>query len=263
LHGQAIDAWLKGKLGEPQALRSRSISFSVLGLALSALSACASLTAEPPPEVAGMHRAITGTGFFIGPQMVLTNVHVAGHCKEVTVGNIYEDGEVLANVVASDARVDLAVLSAKAPHVTPARFSTMIDTDPKQSWAIVGYPLRDVPGLEAEFDQVWIDPIDFLDNNHPLTFNGAVRPGNSGSPVLNDRGAVVGIVFARVDIEKVFEKTGVEINDVGMAIPNRIVFDFLKAHDIAYRPATSTALRSQKQLKSDAGGFVRQISCWR
>jgi S1-C subfamily serine protease len=227
------------------------------------MSACASLPVSAPPGASGLRLAATGTGFFIGRDIVLTNYHVAAGCAAVTVGNNVEGMEIAATFVAGDPAADLAVLSAAAPDVSPAQFRMTIDTDTRQRWAIVGYPEHGLPVSQAELDRVWIDPVDFLGDDPSFTFSGSVRHGNSGSPVLDDHGLVVGIVHAKLDSEKIYQKTGALLDETGIAISNREVFDFLRAHRIAFQRAAATATRSPRQLLNDAHGFVRQIACWK
>jgi serine protease Do len=214
--------------------------------------------------VGGMRPASHGTGFFIARDRLLTNFHVVRNCRAVTVGNNIEGWEVDGSVVARDEKADLAVVTAaNATGITPARFRTQVDTDTKQTWAIVGYPDNAFPAFLADLDRVYIDPIDFLSDAPSIPFSGEVRHGNSGSPVLDNRGAVVGVVFAMVDAAKVLEKTGYRINDIGMAIPNRVVLDFLRRNEVEYLSAPATVSRSQGQLLSEARSYVRQVTCWR
>jgi S1-C subfamily serine protease len=241
---------------------SKRVALSALGCGV--LSACASVPVGAPAEIHGMRRFAVGTGFFIGPDTILTNFHVVGGCKALTVGNNWDSTEVIAKFTAGDQAADLAVLAAAAPDVTPARFKTVVDTNPKQTWAIVGYPEeRRLPAVEAELDRVWIDPFDFRGDPESFSFNGDVRHGDSGSPVLDDHGSVIGVVSKKLNTDMIYEMTGVLVNDVGIAISNRKVFDFLRANKIAFQPAASAAMRSQKQLLRDAHGFVRQIGCWK
>jgi len=90
-----------------------------------------------------------------------------------------------------------------------------------------------------------------------------VRHGDSGSPVLDDHGSVIGVVSKRLNTEMIYEMTGVLVNEVGIAISNRKVFEFLRANQIAFQPAAGAMMRSQRELLREAHGFVRQIGCWR
>ena len=220
--------------------------------------------ADPhPPGVKGLRRVAVGTGFFIGPDKVLTNFHVVDTCTALTVGNNREGAESDAKLVAGDAALDLAVLSTDAMSVTPARFETAIPMETGPDLAIVGYPNHGLPVLEAELDLVSSVNADVVGNRRMYPFAGDVRRGNSGGPVLDKSGAVVGVVTAKVDTPAVYRKTGMLVDNVGFAIANRIVFDFLRANDIAFQPATPAASLSPEEILQHARGFVRQIGCWK
>jgi S1-C subfamily serine protease len=215
-----------------------------------------------PPGVKGLTRQGTGTGFFVTPQKVLTNFHVIDGCKALTVGNNSEGKEADAKLEAGDAAVDLAVLSTDEKGATPAWFETVIEMETGADLAIVGYPEHGLPVLQAELDQVSVDHADLVAANRLYPFFGAVRRGNSGSPVLDDRGSVVGVVTAKINTVAVYRRTGVVIDDVGFAISNHTVFDFLRANNIAFQTVTPTATLPPDQLLQHAHGFVRQIGCW-
>src|SRR5579872_974607 len=55
-----------------------------------------------PANVEGLRLFATGTGFFVSNGVVLTNFHVAGSCKALTVGNNSEGDELSATLVAGD-----------------------------------------------------------------------------------------------------------------------------------------------------------------
>lgn len=136
---------------------------------------------------------ISGSGWVAGPDLVVTNAHVVAGQKDTTA-----DG-LAAQVVAFDTRNDIAVLRVpnldrRALAQTKARQGTPV--------AIVGYPengpLTLVPGRVGGTATVLSDD---AYGRGPLTrrimsFRGRVRHGNSGGPLLNGDGRVVGTVFA-------------------------------------------------------------------
>ena len=222
-----------------------------------------SLPPRHPPEVEGLSRVGTGTGFFITPDRVLTNFHVVNGCKALTVGNNVESEEEGATLIAGDRMIDLALLSAPSVVGKPAQFQTAITEQAGERLAIVGYPEHGLPVLQAELLEVAAYGADLLSASERYVFYGAVRRGNSGGPVLDDTAAVVGVVTAQIDTVAVYRMTGVVIDDVGIAISNRTVLDFLQANRIAVESAASAVKLSSQQVLEAARGFVRQIGCWR
>ena len=216
-----------------------------------------------PPEVEGLSRVGTGTGFFITPDRVLTNFHVVNGCKALTVGNNVESAEAGATLIAGDRMIDLALLSAPAVEAKPAIFQMAVTAQTGERLAIVGYPEHGLPVLKAELLEVGAYGADLMAAGERYVFYGAVRRGNSGGPVLDDTAAVVGVVTAQIDTVAVYRMTGIVIDDVGIAISNRTVLDFLQANRITLESAASDVKLSSQQVLEAARGFVRQIGCWR
>jgi hypothetical protein len=90
-----------------------------------------------------------------------------------------------------------------------------------------------------------------------------VRRGNSGGPVLDRAGRIVGIVVAKVNTPQVYATTGRVVRNVGIAIRLPIALDFLRQHDVRFREIPSAPALTDSELFSRAQKFVGQIGCWR
>jgi S1-C subfamily serine protease len=217
-----------------------------------------------PAAVEGMRLSAVGTGIFIATDRLLTNYHViGGGCRAYTVGNNTEGEEVEAKIVAADPQADLAVLSAEPKDVRPAKFLMEVLQETADGLAIVGYPEHGLPVLQAEMGHVAVFQDDLESAGRLFRFFGPVRRGNSGGPLLSSSGAVVGVVTAKVNTVAVYQRTGEVVDDVGYAIGNRTVFDFLVANQIRFEPATPQSSLSSDELLQRAHEFVRQVGCWK
>lgn len=144
------------------------------------------------------NRGMEGTGFVIAPQQVMTNAHVVAGSSSTVVK---VDGQDLpAQVVLYDPEVDLAVLHVPSLGKPALRFDRT--ARPPGSDAIVaGYPLNGpftvVPArISTEFDLRGPDIYQATTVQRGVyTLRAVVRPGNSGGPLLNTDGAVMGVVF--------------------------------------------------------------------
>jgi S1-C subfamily serine protease len=222
------------------------------------------LTADlSPAAVQGMRQIGTGSGFFIATNHLLTNFHVVDGCRAITVGNNTEGEEVDARLIASDSRADLAVLSADEKDVQPAQFLTGTLAESQDHLAIVGYPEHGRVVLQAELHPIAVFQDDLERSGSRYNFYGTVRRGNSGGPLLNSVGAVVGVVTAKIDTVAVYQKTGAVVDDLGIAIANHTVFAFLTANHIPFEPAMAGADLPPDELLQKAHGFVRQVGCWK
>ncbi len=220
------------------------------------------LSPSHPANVDGLHLAATGTGFFVAPSVLLTNFHVAGRCRALTVGNNTEGEELGAALLRGDEAADLAILSADDPSAKPAQFKVALDQETGTGLAIIGYPEHGLPVLQAELSEVVASPDDLLGNRPGFPFGGVVRRGNSGGPVLDGSGAVLGMVRAKIDTPAMYRATGDVVDNVGFAISNSTILGFLRANRIAIGLTPQQASLPPDQLLQKAHDFVRQVGCW-
>jgi S1-C subfamily serine protease len=156
---------------------------------------------------------ISGSGWVAGPELVVTNAHVVAGQTDTTA-----DGR-RAVAVAFDARNDIAVLRVPGLERRPLR---QADAPTGSPVGIAGYPengpLRLVPGRVGGTGTVLSEdaygrgPV----SRRITSFRGRVRRGNSGGPLIDRDGRVVGTVFA--------SRTG---SAAGYAIEPEIVADAL------------------------------------
>ncbi|SDD85019.1 MarP family serine protease [Actinokineospora iranica] len=168
-------------------------------------------------------RALEGSGFVIAPQRVMTNAHVVAGTDEVTVESA---GRTLrARVVHYDPQTDVAILTVPGLAAQPLPFAPG-DATSGQDGIVLGYPL-DGPYTASPArvrDRIPLRGPDIYDsatvNRDVFTLRAKVLSGNSGGPLVNTRGEVIGVVFgAAVDnSETGFALTAAEIRpEVGQA----------------------------------------------
>ena len=133
-----------------------------------------------------------GSGFIVSPDgVILTNAHVVQNADEVTV-KLQDRREFRAKVLGSDPRTDVAVLKIDAKNlpVTPIGKSKSLQVG---EWVLaIGSPF----GLESTVTAGVVSTTgrSLPDSTVPfIQTDVAVNPGNSGGPLLNTRGEVVGI----------------------------------------------------------------------
>ena len=143
---------------------------------------------------------LEGSGFAFAPERIMTNAHVVAGVRNPEVllggtGRAYP-----ATVVYFDPNVDVAVLDVPGLPAHPLQFS--LDAKPGESVAVIGYPedgpLAKTPGRVR--DEQTAPGSDIYKNGHVvrqvLSLRADVRPGNSGGPVVDRNGKVLGVVFA-------------------------------------------------------------------
>jgi S1-C subfamily serine protease len=174
-------------------------------------------------------RQLEGTGFVIGPQLVLTNAHVVAGTSETGVEVPSSRGrvsELSAEVVLYDPETDLAVLRVPDLDIDPLEF----DQDPARPGddaIVLGYPL-DGPftATSAKIrSMINLKGPDIYDDGEVTrevyTVRAVVRSGNSGGPMIAPDGRVMGVVFGAAldDQETGFVLTEDQVQGVVQAAP--------------------------------------------
>ena len=153
-----------------------------------------------------------GTGFFVTDDgMVVTNHHVIDACKRIIWIDTTDGQEGTATVVASDPANDLALLKTNLKAPATATFQTPVEIGSGGEISVIGYGTHKLPPLRPK-----LTPGTFGTpnrNNTRLQMQVAVRPGNSGGPVLDASGHVIGVVYVQINTPAVFKKHGELILD--------------------------------------------------
>jgi serine protease Do len=205
---------------------------------------------------AGNARSAFGTGFVVSKAgHVLTNRHVVSGCFILTVGG------ARATLLAEDAVFDLALLQIE-PEVGPAPAAFAADPARLNSdVTVAGYPLPDfLGGLNVTRGSVSsLKGIGGDGINMQIT--APVQPGNSGGPVINAAGQVVGVVVAKLDAAAVAEVYDDIPQNVNFAIRGEIAKLFLSQNGVDPVIAEASAAVSPEILAEMAQGFTRLITC--
>jgi len=148
-------------------------------------------------------RALEGTGFVVAPERVMTNAHVVAGTDQVSIE--VGRGQLEAVVVHYDAAKDIAVLAVPGLTAEPLPFAT----EPARSGddaIVLGYPLDGPYTASAARirDRITLRGPDIYDDRtvqrEVYTVRALVRSGNSGGPMVDPQGRVLGVVFgAAVD----------------------------------------------------------------
>ena len=168
----------------------------------------------------------TGTGVILSEDgYIVTNYHVIEGGTRITV-LLHDDREFSAWIVGSDPATDLAVLKIEADDLTGATFGDSDVLQVGDSVAAIGDPL----GIEYR-GTMTNGIISAINRNmsidgrlmNLIQTNAALNSGNSGGPLINSYGQVIGI--NTVKIGAFTDKAGVE--GIGFAIPSATVTDIV------------------------------------
>jgi S1-C subfamily serine protease len=166
-------------------------------------------------------RQLEGSGFVIGPELVLTNAHVVAGTSETSVEVINSKGrtrDMPAAVISYDAGTDLAVLYVRGLQAPALQFATepaAIGDDA----IVIGYPLDGpfTPTPAKIRDRIQLRGPNIYDSGdvtrEVYTVRAVVRSGNSGGPMIRPDGKVLGVVFGAAldDSETGFVLTATQV----------------------------------------------------
>ena len=207
-----------------------------------------------------VERKSTGSGFRVSADgHILTNAHVVHGCAEIRI-----PPAVLVRVAAREQSSDLALLRAPAEAaLTFARFRQGRGIRPGADIVVVGYPLRGVIASEASVSTGTVSALAGPgDDRRLIQISAPVQPGNSGGPVLDLAGNVIGVVVGKLDALEIARSTGDIPQNVNFAIGSGTARSFLDATGVLYETAPSDTELGPVEVAAAARGFTVVVECW-
>jgi S1-C subfamily serine protease len=219
--------------------------------------------AQPQPRPGATQRASTGTGFVVAEGRILSNQHVIANCSAVQ-GLLPGGRRVPLSVQAADQRRDLALLSGPRD-IGPAL--AFRDGPPRRGDEVVtyGFPLTGILGSGPTLTTGEVSALTGLrDDPNTMIISAPVQSGNSGGPLLDRSGNVLGVIVAKLNALRVAERTGGDLpQNVNFAIHGRVAQEFLRANGITPRTAASSGFRPAAEIGEVAHPSTVLIECMR
>jgi S1-C subfamily serine protease len=249
----------------------RKILLALLGLSAPALAqkppplAPGELPALREPRAPAGHASASGTGFMVGEGRLLTNNHVVEGCARMSARNA-AGRLVAARVVATDVRRDLALVSV-ARDLGPALiFRDAPAVRRGESVVTYGFPLSGVLSSGPTLTTGDVSALAGLrDNPLHLQISAPVQPGNSGGPLFDAQGHVVGVVVSKLNAARIAQMTGGDIpQNVNFAIKGPEAMAFLATQNAPALRAASTGTEMRPAEIGDlANPSVMFMQCYR
>ncbi|VUX54875.1 protein of unknown function [uncultured Woeseiaceae bacterium] len=190
-----------------------------------------------------------GTCFIVGPNgTAITSHHVVEGTDNIMV-TLSDGRQVPAVVEKSSAANDLAVLRLAASTPDYLSFTSTRSVQVGDQVFTVGYPTKSILGSEAKFTEGSISALSGIqDEASYMQVSVPVQPGNSGGPVVNYDGNVVGVIAATAAVETFYRATGSLPQNINWAVKSDYVQ--LMIDDVVARPIVTSRSEAIKRALS-------------
>jgi TPR repeat protein len=204
--------------------------------------------------------ASSGSGFAVSSDgHVITNYHVINGCKTVKIH--HKGKSIPATVVTFDPQNDLALLKGDFRPSTVLPLSTN-KPELLQDVYVAGYPFGRKVSTGVKVTKGIISSLTGVGNNFSnIQIDAALQPGNSGGPILDDKGNVVGVAVARLDKIKTLKKLGSLPENTNFGIKTSVVRTILDSSNVS-SPNPSRSSISKSKLGKMISDGTYYLSCW-
>lgn len=207
--------------------------------------------------------ATVGTGFFVSSTgNVITNNHVVDGCGEIRI----PADNMTAKLVVADQANDLALIKLEVVGKPVLALPSGDDLKQGEDVFAFGFPLDGYLPSAGNITTGIISALAGPGNNSSLIQTTApVQPGNSGGPLLNKKGKVVGVVVGKANAIKIAKVTGDIPQNINFAIAPRTVKSFLDGNRVEYQKKGDTFSfdKDSVAIADEARKASVKIECWR
>src|ERR1700730_17488885 len=234
----------KPKAGERQpAFWWRSVPMKLFGNIILSFYLCLAAGAS-----------VCGSGFIVQQNgYILTNYHVIKNATRITV-SVPGRQEISARVVTVDQGKDLALLQVSVKNLTALPIASSETVQVLDSITVLGYPLPTELGTALSASDGKVNAIRDGRNGGTQLFqiDANVNPGNSGGPLINNHGEVVGIIVAKINSLEYAKENGTLPERINFAIPINEAQDLLRKVIPNFTPSNRQQALTDQQVFASA-----------
>lgn len=205
----------------------------------------------------------SGTGFVVSANgHIVTNNHVIDGCSDLK-GNLTGEAAMVLRVVSSDANNDLALLQAPST-ATFKEFARIRDRSIRSGDFVVaiGFPFHGLLTSDFTVTTGIVSSLSGMRNDlRFLQISAPVQPGNSGGPLFDTTGQIVGVVTGKLDGLRIAVATGNIPENINFAIKTGALRDFLDNSVVPYQTAEPKGELKTTDIAGNARAYTMLISC--
>ena len=200
----------------------------------------------------------TGSGYLVDRNgHVVTNEHVVNGCSVITTGK-----NNTAELLRADATNDIAIIkTSDTEKYKPMSFA---NKDPVlgQSIFVAGFPLNQILENLNFTSGTVSSEVGLMQNINQFQFTAPIQPGNSGGPILNNYGGVIGMSVATVSNKKFEEMLDTLVQNINFGIRQSRIQSLLDQEGINYNKGNPNWFNNEESVAEEAKAGTLLIKCW-
>lgn len=212
----------------------------------------------------GTYEATSGTGFYVTNYHIITNEHVVQNCQRIYIrsdkGLVRKIPMTEVSLVAVDKELDLAILKTRHAARRIANLRANNGIKKGDTVMVVGYPKdHSRTGKYHKAKGTIIKVEGTYGNERFVEFTDAVQQGNSGGPLLDPNGNIIGVIvgmrtYPRVSHDQPEKRTSVAISLAQLK-------KFLKRKNIFYRINNTFGKYPESKIESFGQHMIVNVQC--
>lgn len=201
----------------------------------------------------------SGSGVAVDARHVLSNAHVVEEASRITV--LGDGRSHAAELVFADPRNDLALLRVEQPLPAVARFRAGLDLHLGEDVVALGFPLQGLLGSGAQASAGNIAGLCGIGNDSSVfQFTAPIASGNSGGPIFDLCGHILGLVCSSLNVERI-RAAGGSAENINFGIKGAIVRSFLDAFGVEPQLAGPSSPIGRAEMVRQARTTIYRIGC--
>ena len=229
------------------------VKSAVSGILIDQLRVALAARHMPPPPPDNLELVSSATGFVVSDDgHLLTNQHVVEGCDAMRVRDLG-----WANIEASDEDIDLALISLESGTVPGvASFRSWPSVALGEAVVVFGFPERGVLSASGNATTGVISALEggADEDYHQYQFTAPTQDGNSGGPLLDGAGNVIGVLVSGIS----------ELEAVNFAIKGEVAISFLIRNGLqpVVVSGKPTRPRPTEAVIAEAMHYTVSLECW-
>jgi S1-C subfamily serine protease len=193
----------------------------------------------------------SGSGFYVNNKgYILTNNHVVDQCSKVWIN--HNNKNIAASVLKANKQHDLAIIETDQDNKFFVKFTELVD--PVEDVMALGFPQVDILGGEIKRNKGNISSLTGMQgNNYSLQHTALIQKGSSGGPLLNNKGSLVGVNYAKF--------TDKDLQGIGLAIHAITAVSFLGENSIDFKMNESKEKVDWTNIYEQGKNFTVRVLC--